>query len=946
MRARMKETRGGKIYLLAVAVLAVLLAAGGLVAVLLRGQSFETHNPNLALGRGVKATSDSVEQEALSAAMAIDGNDEDRASRWSSENNREDASHYIRLEFPKEISVSFVVLKWERANAVSYALEGSVDGTAYETLAAFDMAPETLAQEIVLAEPVNVRFLRLFTYAVSKEAADYSDLYQNVSLYEFEVYGDKPTAYKLETPVIEKTAEGGRKLVMPEAPEGFRVTLIGADLEQVIGADGTVYDTVQDKEVTVGYRVEDTRGLEETREVSFAVTVPASESGEPGGNACPDWLVPSLAEWRGGEGDFVPGMTSRIVVDTDSRPPGKGGNSPAETGKDTEADKTAAGQALWEVATLMQELCKKQGHSFVGVTVCKGTQEDIRPGDIYLGYAETENGLGKEGYTCDITDKCVIKAETATGVRWGTVTLMQLLFQTGGSAPQGRIRDYPLYEVRGFGIDVARKAVSIDTLYRMMETMSWYKMNDLTIHLNDNEILATSGLMDSAEHAMTADSAFRLESALGNEKGETLTSAEYAYTQEEFAALIATAKTYGVTVVPEIDTPAHSLSITKLYPEYALRTSNESVDQIDLGNDNAVAFVEQIWQEALDVKNGAFREAEIVGIGMDEYYGDGEQYRQYLTRINDLAQEAGKTVRLWGSLSNMGGTTNPQPENLQMNLWSTVWADPQEMYEAGYSLINMQNNHLYLIPGGGYDRLDGRELYENWAPNRFYDYNRRETIPSYSPQMLGAAYMIWNDMCGRLDVGISEYDLYERFEEPLLVLAAKLWGREEKLSFEEFSAVAERIGQASSGADGERNRLCDETVGLEPYYEVEIRVRLTEGSSPQDDKEEAAVIARSDSPYGEWAFYAVEAETGCVGFAREGRTYTWDYRLPRGEWVQLKVVGEPGRTTLYVDGRSVGTLGNETPFEEYATFIFPIEYIGEETGAFDGEAELTVMSDE
>lgn len=109
---------------------------------------------------------------------------------------------------------------------------------------------------------------------MSKESADFSDLYQNVSLYEFEVYGDKPAAYQLKTPVIKMTAEGGRRLVMPEAPEGFRVTLVGADLEQVIGADGRIYDTIQDKEVTVGYRVEDEQGREETREVSFVVEVP------------------------------------------------------------------------------------------------------------------------------------------------------------------------------------------------------------------------------------------------------------------------------------------------------------------------------------------------------------------------------------------------------------------------------------------------------------------------------------------------------------------------------------------------------------------------------------------------------------------------------------------------------------------------------------------------
>lgn len=925
----------------AAAVLVVLLAAGGLVGVLLRGHFFGTHNPNLALSKGVKATADSVEQEALSAAMAIDGNDGDRASRWSSENNREDASHYIRLEFPAEISVSFVVLKWERANVTSYALEGSVDGVNYDTLADFETAPQTLTQEIVLDDPVRLRFLRLSTYAVSKEAADYADLYQNVSLYEFEVYADKPTAYQLKTPVIEKTAAGGRRLVMPETPDGFRVTLVGADLEQVIGPDGTVYETIQEKEVTVGYRVEDEHGREETREVSFVVEVPAAapvtglEKSDAGGtatdraqeeaqgvNACPYWVMPSIAEWRGGEGIFNLPEDVRIIVGGDE-------------------------QALWDVAALFGKQCENSRNHYK-VELCRGTLEDAKPGDVYLGYAEETNGLGQEGYTCDITDKCVIKAESDTGVRWGTVTLMQLLFY-GPNLPQGHIRDYPLYEVRGFGIDVARKPVSLNMLYRMMETMSWYKMNDLTIHLNDNEILATSGLTASTEQAMTAKSAFRLESSLKNGEGEALTSTEYAYTKEAFAQFIATAKTYGVTVVPEIDTPAHSLSITKLYPEYALRTATESVDQIDLGNDNAVAFVEQIWREALDKEQGAFREAKIVHIGMDEYYGDGEQYRQYLNRINDLVQEAGKTVRLWGSLSNMGGTTKPSPENLQMSIWSTVWADPMEMYEDGYSLINMQNNHLYIIPGGGYDRLDVRELYENWAPNRFYDYNRIETIPSYSPQMLGASYMIWNDMSGRLDLGICEYDLLLRFRGPLPTLSVKLWGASRLEEFAEkrresgcetlFDIDLQKIYMprmfegADEGADDESYPY------VEPEYEIKMKVRLEPDASGEQ------ILAEGDGAYGKWAFYAAEPETGKVGFTREGKTDTFDCTLPKGEWVNLTLWGGLGKTILSVEGETIKTvdmLGSEEPFEEYATFVFPMQRVGRQTGCFDGDAELKV----
>ena len=912
-----------------------------MAVLMIRDQSAQK-NPNLALRKGVTATCDSTEQEALSADMAIDGDDTTLSSRWSSENNWEDASHYIELEFPEEISVSFVILKWERRNAVSYALEGSVDGKDWMTLRAFDTAPEVKNQEIVLDETVTVRYLRLTVDEVSKREEDYSNLYQNVSLYEFEVYADKPAAYQVQAPVIETKADGSRHLTEPEAPAGYTVSFIGADLEQVIGADGTVCDTIQDKEVTVGYRVQDMAGKEAAREISFTLEVPACESYLPAGkdvlkeqeistaeqerNACPQ-VIPALAEWSGGSGFFTLQEQSGIVVDA---------------GADS--------QDLWDVAELFTEQLENMtGADPIRLEVREGTLEDVCPGDIYLGYTTEAEGLGEEGYLCNISDTCVIQAESSTGIRWGTVTLLQLLCSEQNEQPfsiaQGLIRDYPRYEVRGFGIDVARKAVSMDTLYAILETMSWYKMNDLSIHLNDNTILSTSGLTDSAEHAMTADSAFRLESEIENEEGVRLTSEEYAYTKEEFDRLIATAKTYGITVVPEIDTPAHSLSITKLYPEYALTTGNESVDQIDLGNENARTLVESIWQEALAEDDGAFRNAEIVNIGMDEYYGDGEQYRQFLNRINELVQGTGKTVRLWGSLSNMGGSSMPSTENLQMNIWSTVWAEPREMYEQGYSLINMQNNHLYIIPGGGYDYLDGRELYEHWEPNKFYDYNRMEVIPSYSHQMLGASYMIWNDMSGNLDLGISEYDLYERFVRPVAVLSGKLWGMSGQESYDAYCKAVQQSEQTRTrlrSLEGNGIYIYPESVGVEAPYDITLTVKLPEDTAEPDAKSglwKLQILAESDSAYGEWAFYLVEPETGKVGFTREGRTYTFDYTMPREEWVSLSVCGRAGYTELYVNGEPVDTVGSDEPFEEHATFVFPLQRIAEETGSFAGEAE-------
>ena len=877
---------------------------------------------NLARRKGVIVTCDSTENEELSADKAIDGNDTDLTSRWSSENNREDASHYIELEFPEGVSVSFVVLKWERRNVISYALEGSLDGENWRVLKSFDTAPEVRNQEIALDNPVMVKYLRLSTYAVSDREEDYSIYYQNVSLYEFEVYAEKPAAYLVGEPSVGYGEGGFRYLVMPQVPAGYEITYLGADYEQIVGADGMIYDTIQDKEVTLGFLVVNSQDASDAREISRSLTVPAhdtvggdaakevkvAEEQERQYNDCPD-VIPALAEWQGGQGIFETGGSFRVIVEK--------------------------GSTLQGVAELFRYRYNRMVRC--NVEIVSGSLEDAEAGDFYLGYTDPSSGLGSEGYTCDISDICVIKAETDTGVRWGTVTVLQILSRNL-SLPQGKIRDYPLYEVRGFGIDVARKAVSMDMLYAMMEQMSYYKMNDLSIHLNDNVILSTSGLTDSVESAMTADSAFRLESDIANEDGQRLTSQEYAYTKEEFAQFIETAKTYGVTVVPEIDTPAHALCVTKLYPSYVLNRRPDSVDQINLDNAAAVALVKEIWQEALAKDAAAFKNAEIVNIGMDEYYGDGERYRVYASEIADLVRAEAKTVRMWGSLSNMAGTTMPDPEQMQMNIWSTVWADPREMYEAGYSLINMQNNHLYVIAGGGYDYLDEKELYTEWAPNKFYDNSTIEIIPSYSPQMLGAVYMIWNDMAGGIfDLSLSEYDLYDRFNQPLAVLSEKLWSTGQNADYGEFTKLADSVALIEPGRFvpvNKANRVYDSKLGLEPPYEVRISVCLDE------DAAGTQVIAKSDSAYGEWAFYGAEPETGLVGFAREGRAYTWDYELPRGEWTEIKVVGELGQTTLYVNGVSAGTLGNRVPFEEYATFIFPMQRIGEETGEFQGEVSV------
>lgn len=54
------------------------------------------------------------------------------------------------------------------------------------------------------------------------------------------------------------------------------------------------------------------------------------------------------------------------------------------------------------------------------------------------------------------------------------------------SSPKGRHRDYPLFPNRGFMLDVARKFFTMDYLKQYVKILSFYKMNEFQIHLNDN----------------------------------------------------------------------------------------------------------------------------------------------------------------------------------------------------------------------------------------------------------------------------------------------------------------------------------------------------------------------------------------------------------------------------------------------------------------------------
>ncbi|MDE5995839.1 MAG: family 20 glycosylhydrolase, partial [Eubacterium sp.] len=401
--------------------------------------------------------------------------------------------------------------------------------------------------------------------------------------------------------------------------------------------------------------------------------------------------------------------------------------------------------------------------------------------------------LGKEGYEIECTENQVkVNSFTELGAIWAGKTIIQLLLQE--DFPCGIMRDYPRYSVRGFMLDVGRRPVSMDMLKKIVNSMAFYKMNDFQVHLGDNYIWLEDYAENGDASTFDAYQAFRLESSLKNDKGETATSKDYSYSKNEFRAFIEWAKAKGVSITPEIDMPAHALAFTKVFPEYAvynevspLMKKRPLTDHINVADAKAVDFVKQIFDDYTKGDNPVFPSGTAVHIGADEFLSDYGAYRRFINDIVPYIKET-NPVRLWGSLT----WIKDEPEtpiaeeaikDVQMNLWSSDWADGREMYDMGYKLINTIDFLTYMVPNGTkirapyMDFVNKRRAFKKFEPSRVRLKNNSYTdLPAGNKQVLGGCYAIWHDNIDKRSKGINEQDLYDRFADCAAVFAEKNWG--------------------------------------------------------------------------------------------------------------------------------------------------------------------------
>ena len=615
------------------------------------------------------------------------------------------------------------------------------------------------------------------------------------------------------------------------------------------------------------------------------------------------FTIPAIREWKGGVGQLALTADSRILY-ADNRL------------------RAAAEMLAHDLQTL------------AGLRLSVASGRKAAGSDILFSY-RPQKKLGDEGYTIDIA-KCVRVEAGERGALHAVQTILQLAgnekaaIKNGNLAfPKGKILDSPDYPLRGLMMDCGRKYIPLDYLRRLVRTMAYYKMNCLQVHLNDNGFPAYFH-----ENWDETYAAFRLES----EQFPGLTAEDGSYTKAEFRQFVLDAAALGVEIIPEIDTPAHSLAFVHYRP--SLGSKEFGMDHLDLANPEVTPFLDSLYAEYLQGPEPVFAGPR-VHIGTDEYSNSRqetvEQFRALTDHLIHTVESYGKQAALWGALTHAKGETPVKVKDVLMFGWSNGFAEPDSMHTIGYQLVSIPDGMTYIVPAAGYyyDYLNIPYLYKSWTPAVI----GKKHFQERDPQIEGGMFAVWNDIVGN---GIAIPDIHHRVMPALQVMAEKTWAADTVRSCDEWQRLATTIGEAPGINDLGRypKGIVLEAAAVAagstrdiPYVGWPYRISFDiDAAAPLANGKE--VEARGTALFRNEAaeFYLADPVTGRLGFVRDGYLFTFRHALQPGAHEHIAIEGDHRETRLYVNGRLTETLAPDVrlypknkPFKQIRTLQFPLQ---------------------
>jgi hexosaminidase len=283
-------------------------------------------------------------------------------------------------------------------------------------------------------------------------------------------------------------------------------------------------------------------------------------------------------------------------------------------------------------------------------------------------------GLGAEGYELTVApDSVVIRAPAQAGLFYGVQSLLQLFPPqilaprpvTGVAwvAPCVYIQDQPRFAWRGVMLDVSRHFVDKQEVERILDGLALHKINRFHWHLTDDhgwrlQILSYPNLTLTAS---TNTGAWRTGIDYGqNPAASTAWNSigKYGgyYTQDDIREVVAYAQQRYITVVPELEFPAHCSAALVSYPSlgcgnagsvYNMDNINYSYTLFSLAGPGCWTFFTNVLTEVMNLFPSQY-----IHCGGDEVVATGD------SQWNSYSYDANQMTAL--GISTGGGSTSRQ----------------------------------------------------------------------------------------------------------------------------------------------------------------------------------------------------------------------------------------------------------------------------------------------
>jgi hexosaminidase len=262
--------------------------------------------------------------------------------------------------------------------------------------------------------------------------------------------------------------------------------------------------------------------------------------------------------------------------------------------------------------------------------------------------------LGNEGYSIEVTrDTALVTASSGAGLFHGVQTLRQLLpwaIETHEGAtqkgpwriPAMSLRDMPTYRWRGAMLDVSRHFFTPDEVKQVIDILALYKLNTLHLHLADDQ----GWRIEIKSHPELT--AMGSVSEVGGGPGGY-------FTQDDYKAIVKYADDRYVTIVPEIDMPAHINAGLISHPELSCGKRPPRIyTGIEVGfsaicpdSEATYRLIDDVVREITAMSPGGY-----FHIGGDEVQAITQpQYNRFVERVNGIVRKYNARAVGWEDIA-------------------------------------------------------------------------------------------------------------------------------------------------------------------------------------------------------------------------------------------------------------------------------------------------------